>query len=371
MTHMNPSTREHLLGGIRKAGLKPPKVLTLLITNGCNLKCRHCWPESLSHEVFLPVPVQVLKRLITGFSGLGLEEVCLTGGEPLTHPDWLEVLRFSCRQEGLKRVRLQTNATLLTEKDVKHLAAITEKELIIQVSLEGATSRTHDRMRGRGNFKRAFRGLERLAAAGLGGQTVVAFTETHSNCDELPRLLKRLDDIGVGRLLSGTLVQAGRAGRTRDLQLPTPDQYRALLDFYHRDNAFRKRYHKMANIACLEWWFGKADSASENCACFEMPYVTADGVLYPCIMLPATHLAVQNAHEEPLEALLTKAVSLWSGLPALNRRRSVELEPCKACSGKQHCAGGCMGRAHATTGDFMSVEDRCALRKAVYEWEPK
>ena len=28
-----------------------------------------------------------------------------------------------------------------------------------------------------------------------------------------------------------------------------------------------------------------------------------------------------------------------------------------------------MGRAYAATGDFMNVEDRCALRKSVYSWE--
>jgi len=367
---MDPSTRDRLLGEIKKTGLRPPRVVTLMITNGCNLKCRHCWPESLSHEAVLPVPVQPLKGLIMGFNRLGVEEICLTGGEPLTHPDWLEVFRFSCGQEGLRRVRLQTNGTLLTQKDVEHLAEIHKKELIIQVSLEGATPKTHDRLRGKGSFERAFRGLNRLAAAGMGGQTVVAFTETHYNFDDLPHLLKRLDGLGIGRLVSGTLVQAGRAARIHALELPTPDQYRALLSLYHREEAFRKRYHKMANIACLEWWFGKTNSASENCKCFEMPYVTTDGLLYPCIMIPADHLAVKNAHEQPLETLLKKAIPLWSGLPALNRRRTVELGLCQTCSCKQHCAGGCMGRAYATTGDFMMVEDRCALRKAVYGWDP-
>jgi radical SAM protein with 4Fe4S-binding SPASM domain len=297
-------------------------------------------------------------------------EICLTGGEPLTHPDWREILRFCCGREGAGRVRLQTNATLLTEKDAKHLAAIRNREIIVQVSLEGATAQTHDAMRGEGSFESAFRGIQRLAAVGLGPRTVAAFTETRANFSELPRLLELLADLGVGRLVTGTLVQAGRAAGNPALELPTSDQYGALLAHYHRDRAFRKRYHKMANIACLEWWFGKAASLSENCECFEMPYVTADGVLYPCLMLPADHLAVHNAHEAPFEALLEKALSLWRDLPAIRRRRTAELKPCLTCSGKSHCAGGCMGRAHGATGDFMGVEDRCALRKTVYAWEP-
>ncbi|MCG6880062.1 MAG: SPASM domain-containing protein [Deltaproteobacteria bacterium] len=98
--------------------------------------------------------------------------------------------------------------------------------------------------------------------------------------------------------------------------------------------------------------------------------MTADGALYPCIMLPVDDLAVRNVHKEPVAELFVKAISRWSGLPARQQQRAVELVPCETCPGHHHCAGGCMGRAYATTGDFMRVEDRCFLRKAVYTWKP-
>jgi MoaA/NifB/PqqE/SkfB family radical SAM enzyme len=85
--------------------------------------------------------------------------------------------------------------------------------------------------------------------------------------------------------------------------------------------------------------------------------------------LPIDKLAAKDVFHRPLYEVLFEALSLWAELPDLNRRRSVELEACKNCPGKLHCAGGCMGRAYATTGDFMNVEDRCALRKSVYSWE--
>ena len=367
---MDLAIRNRLMASIARVGLKPPKVLTLMMTNNCNLGCRHCWPESFSHASMDPVPVETLKRLIKDFCALGAQEICLTGGEPLTHSDWREVLRFASIQENLERVRLQTNGTLLSQGDVKYLASIAESKLLIQISLEGDTDRVHDHLRGKGSFQKVLRGLKYLAAAGLGSRTVVAFTETEYNFERIPALLQYLERIGIGRFVSGTLVQAGRAADHSELVLPTPEQYRWLLRLYHRDKIFRKRCQKMANIACLEWWLGKADSLSEACTCFELPYVTADGVLYPCIMLPVEDLAVRAAHEEPLTELLTKAVSLWSGLPALRQRRAAMLVPCEDCPGHNHCAGGCMGRAYAGTGDFMKVEDRCHLRKAVYAWEP-
>ncbi|MBL7213154.1 MAG: radical SAM protein [Desulfobacteraceae bacterium] len=360
---------EKLLENISRAGLAPPRILTLMITGGCNLRCRHCWPESDSFETARPVPVDTLGRLIKGFVQLGIEEVCLTGGEPLTHPDWFEILRFSATQAGLKHVRLQTNATLLTEVETGTLSSMDFEGLIIQVSLEGATAQTHDQVRGRGSFVRAFRGLKLLAEAGLARQTEVAFTETQHNFGELPRLFTLLDELGIGRLVSGTLVQAGRAARADGLSLPTPSQYRELLARYHDDAAFKETYNKIGNIAAIEWFKGRTTPSTRNCICIEMPYITAEGKLYPCIMLPLDKFAVLDVHHRPLEEALLEALPLWAQLPELNRRRSLELETCKECPGRLHCAGGCMGRAHAATGDPMTVEDRCALRRAVYSWE--
>lgn len=354
------------LNSIIRAGLRPPKIVTVMLTNGCNLSCLHCWPESRSWGTAPPVPAETLKRLIREFARLGVEEICLTGGEPLTHPDWFEILSFTCRQPGLTRVRLQTNATLLSDVDIENLGSIGFKGLIVQVSLEGATAQTNDLVRGPGSFEQAFRGLKGLAEAGLGRQVVVAYTETRENFSELPRLLGFLDELGIGRLISGTLVLGGRAARSDRIALPTPSQYRELLHLYHSDPMFRERYDRIGNIAALEWFRGKSTPGPECCTCIERPYIHADGKIYPCLMLPIDTYAVHDVHHRPLEEVLTEGASIWSGLPELNRRRSLELDACKRCPGQLHCAGGCMGRAYAATGDFMSVEDRCDLRKAVY-----
>jgi radical SAM protein with 4Fe4S-binding SPASM domain len=87
-------------------------------------------------------------------------------------------------------------------------------------------------------------------------------------------------------------------------------------------------------------------------------------------MLPAVEFAVEGVYQRSLAEVLRQALPLWAGLPGLHQRRLRELGQCKTCPGRLHCAGGCMGRAYDATGDFMSVEDRCDLRKAVYSWMP-
>jgi len=203
-----------LLDSIVRAGLIPPKIVTLMITNSCNLSCRHCLPESSCYDTSSSVPPDAIKELIEAFVCLGVEEVCLTGGEPLVHPDWLEILSFACRQTCLNRVTLQTNGILLTEAAIEALCSIDFKGLTVQVSLEGATEEANDRVRNSGSFKRIIRGLKLLAEAGLGQQVVVAFTEMQHNFSGLPDLLKLLDELGIGRLVTGTMIMGGRAAKT-------------------------------------------------------------------------------------------------------------------------------------------------------------
>ncbi len=350
------------------AGLGLPKKVTIMITNECNLHCRHCWPESLLTAGTTQVPATAIMKMIQLLARLEVEELCLTGGEPLTHPQWFDILAFACRQPGLKRIYVQTNATLLTAAKVQVLRELPGAKLTLQVSLEGAAARTHDYVRGPGSFARAWQGLKLLVESGLGSQAMVTFTEMEHNFPELPLLLEMVDSLGIAGLVSATLVSAGRAGKTEQIAPPTPDQYRELLSLFHRDVEFRTLYRKIGNIAALEWYVGRMNPASRDCLCGEALYINANGHMFPCFMLPIEKYGVQGVYERPLEEVFTEAASRWTELVVWQRRRTRGLDDCGECPGRLHCAGGCMGRAYAASGNFMAVEDRCALRKTVYLW---
>jgi radical SAM protein with 4Fe4S-binding SPASM domain len=357
---------------VRLSGLLPPKMLTLGITKGCNLQCRHCLLDCPIFSATSPVPAKTLKPLIRDFAQIGGESICLAGGEPLTHPEWFEILEFPCGIPGFKEIRLQTNGTLLTQVEVEALISLRAKKIVIQVSLDGARAETHDKVRGPGNFERAIRGVRLLSEAGLAKQTHIAFTEMRHNFEDLPRLLEIVEELDLRGLVSGTLVRGGRAAKSDRMALPTPSQIRGLLEQYHADSRFRARYEKFGNIAALEWYEGRLTPSAQVCTCIENPMISADRLMYPCKMLLADEFAVPipptGLHDHPLVDMMTQALPLWSKLPIISQRRSVELKKCQKCPGGRHCAGGCMGRAYAASGDLMSEEDRCSLRRAVYTW---
>lgn len=359
----------HILDSIAGQGFQSPKSVTLAITNNCNLSCMHCLPDSAVNGKAPSVPATAINNKIEEFTRLGAEEICLTGGEPLTHPDWFEILAFACRQPGLKNVRLQTNGTLLTETAIKALCSIQSTKLVVQVSLEGSTAATNDRVRGNGSFEQVIRSLALLAVFGLSRQVVVAFTEMQHNFDELPDVFRLVDRFGIGHLVSGTLFPGGRAVKNDQISPPEPSQYKRLLAVYHSDPHFKSLYGKIGNIAAIEWFKGQSYPLESGCNCIDKPYINALGEMYPCILMPIEKLAVKNAYQLPLDEVLLQGLSLWSDLPRLLHIRAVGLESCSNCPGRQHCAGGCMGRAYAATGNFTDVEDRCTLRKAVYSWK--
>jgi radical SAM protein with 4Fe4S-binding SPASM domain len=364
----------HARDELRRAGVEPPRTLTLQVTNRCNLECAHCMVDSGPRALDGEVPVAMVRAIVRELAELGGDAIWLTGGEPLRHPGWRELLRACCDEPAMSVVGVQTNGVLLRDGEVAALRDLGHDGLRVQVSLDGASARTHDRVRGRGTFSRALDGLTRLSAAGLGPQVTIAFTEMSHNMEDLPALLELVDALGLRGLVAGTLVRHGRgaAGSESELGPPTPQQYRALLGRYAADPRFRALCDARGRIAALEWWKGRdgagAVPGEECCRLAEHPYLTADGILYPSALHRADAYAVGDALAKGLAAALLEALPRWAELVELSRRRAGALPACQDCDGIVHCAGGCLGRALAAFGDPWAVEDRCDLRQAVYRW---
>ncbi len=363
------TTSREIVHRIRDAGLRPPESLTLMVTKGCNLYCRHCWLDCIPAASSLTVPAPVLMKWIHEFIGMGGKRIFLAGGEPLSHPDWFHMLESCCGSEDLEQVCLQTNGTLLTSEVVSALRELPIDKLVIQVSLDGAESATHDYVRGSGNFTRTLRGIHLLVNAGMGRQIRLAFTEMTHNFKDLPVLMEMAETLGIGRLIGNTLVKGGRAYRNKSFDLPLPSQYRELIGRYQTDRRFRDIYRKRGSIAAIEWFKGRPTSAKKVCTCIQNIIITSDGTLYPCVMFMHPQYGVSQLDKRTLQEAITEALPQWKRLPKISERRSRELKLCKTCPGQKHCAGGCMGRAYAVYGELMEVEDRCALRRTVYSWK--
>lgn len=347
------------------AALRPPVTLTLAITGACNLDCCHCWVragEPASHQ---HVPAPAVHRIVKDFAGIGGSGIRITGGEPLCHPDWLNILQLSTSL-GFKTVTLQTNAMLLTPEQIAGLRKLDFPGLTLQISLDGISPQSHDLVRGEGAFYGAMQGIAMLVQAGLGPRIAIFCTEMGHNIGEIPALLDFAGRMGLGSFSSGALVLCGRAAETSLAAPPGVGEYLALVKHYEEDAHFRDLYDRLGTVAALEWHNGEPVHAG-CCSLVENPYLTPEGRLYPCLMCHADEYSVTGVFEKGLPAALTEGAPLWSSLQRLSRSRGDMIQACRDCQLKAYCGGGCMGRAWGSCGNLMAPDDRCMLIKAVYK----
>jgi radical SAM protein with 4Fe4S-binding SPASM domain len=186
------------------------------------------------------------------------------------------------------------------------------------------------------------------------------------NLGEIPDVLDFADRLGIGSVATGSMVLCGRAAETSLVSPPEAEQYLGLLERYDSDEHFRELYRKIGTVAALEWRSG--DAIRQGCCTFiENPYLTPSGRLYPCLLCHADDYSVSGVFEKGFAAALVEGIPLWSSLLQISCARADEITECKDCPGQLSCAGGCMGRAWGSCGSLQSADDRCQVRRKIYQ----
>ena len=93
-----------------------PVLAHLIPMRRCNLSCRYC---NEYDAVSKPVPLEVVHRRIDKLAELGTSITCISGGEPLMHPELDDILRHIRRQGMI--AGLITNGYLLTQERIERL----------------------------------------------------------------------------------------------------------------------------------------------------------------------------------------------------------------------------------------------------------
>ena len=107
--------KQPLRSAVNLLFFKSPLEAQLIVTRRCNLSCGYC-SEFDNHSQ--PVPLELLKERIDAIHRLRVVNTSLLGGEPLMHPDIVEIVAYANRKN---QVSITTNGFLLKEKLIKQL----------------------------------------------------------------------------------------------------------------------------------------------------------------------------------------------------------------------------------------------------------
>ena len=159
------------------------KSLRVSVTDKCNFRCRYCMPaeglEWLPRDEVLSF--EEIERLVRILAAMGVEEVRLTGGEPLIRRDLPVLVEKLARVPGVTDLSLTTNGVLLDRLAAPLVAAGLRR---VNVSLDTLSHTRFAEMTRRDALDRVLAGLaeaERhpeLRPIKVNAVAIKGFTET-------------------------------------------------------------------------------------------------------------------------------------------------------------------------------------------------
>lgn len=354
--------------------------LNWAITGKCNYNCRHCFMAADNAPTMGEFSWDECLALLDECERCGVQTITLTGGEPLLHPRFMDIVR-ECARRRLCVGEVNTNGSLLTAEvldEFRSLGMDTE----FKVSFDGVGH--HDWLRGVKHAEE--RALRAMRLAKDRGFRVRAQTNVHrGNLDAMLPTIELLDGMGVDEV---RVIRTTETPRWRenagDATLGIVEYYDAMLDLlgrcldtglsiavdvwqfvYYRPGSGTYGFHP-AQIDC-----GRYRDSTPACKGVRGEIAVAHtGEVYPCNQMSGTFAAMGtsfgNVRTTPLHDLLVSGPYYDTvTLPVAQIR--AHNGPCRECAYWPVCAGGCRAIALAFARDYRHYDPaKCAFFKGGY-----
>lgn len=284
------------------------RYLELLLTDRCNLRCKHCYlGDARVNDLALDRVIRVMGEFEM-IQGLRL---LLSGGEPLLHKDFW---RINERLPGYTfRSVLLTNGTMIDDRISKRLNVHE-----VQVSLDGM-EKAHDLLRGKGSFKKALRAIECLKGTGI--DVSIATMVTSYNREDFPAIKTLLEGFDIKAWSIDLPCLAGNLLDGPSLLVPYDEAVQCLGYAYGGGN-----HGSSPGYAC----------GSHLCA------VTSDGHITRCGFFREKAV---GSIEDGLEVC-------WNRL----HHYTLHELACGRCHHLEACRGGCRFRAFTHYGSILAPD---------------
>ncbi|HEX8815113.1 MAG TPA: radical SAM protein [Terriglobales bacterium] len=315
------------------------KELKLELTQQCPLACVHCSTESHRKRTSALTRETVI-RLIREGSGLGLEKVAFTGGEPLLVP----YLHEAIRESWALGVRSSLYTCGAVDSDLNPLTADAAMALAdaglgkFIFSLYSHRAEVHNSVTGFQSLSTTIAAMQ--AALKTSVDVEIHFVAMRRNFRDLRDLVRAAATWGVGRLSVLRFVPHGRANNIAHKEDLTADEMRELRDGIINARAAFPRVNVRAGSPynVLGIGYTPCDAAQE------VLVVNHRGEIFPCD-------AFKNVeyYDPEFGSVLNQPLKdVWERSAFLNQTRTElaasPIQECGACEEFSGCKSGCLAQ---------------------------
>lgn len=306
------------------------------LTDACNMACMHCGSSaSPCNKTYLSYDKinKVMERVAAEYDPEKII-ICLTGGEPLLHPDFYKI---ASRATGLGFMcGITTNATLIDKEAARKIYESGIRA--VAVSLDGPRE-MHDWFRcQKGAFDKTIEGMKNLVDASHGRITTQFTTVVHKkNISELDKIY----DIVLGTKVDSWRIvnidPIGRAQKHPEMLLDGKD-YSYILN-YIREKRFSHDVPIDVTYGCAHY-LGldlERETRDNYFICGSGIFVASvlcNGDIYSCLDIERRQELVQGNIEKD------DFIDVWENRFSLFRRDKTKLcKDCSECSDREFCGG--------------------------------
>ena len=328
--------------------------LFLELTDCCNLACRHCGSSCDARRgTFLDadLAIETLRTVAEDF-GASTVMVCLTGGEPLVHPRFFDIVKAAA-DLGFPW-GMTTNGTLIDERMAVRLAAAHMGT--VTVSIDGTES-SHDWLReSHGSYRRAVGGVRNLIARGF--EVQVTTVVHNGNMAELEQIYANMGGLGVASWRLVNIEPIGRAHAMRDLWL-SGEEFERLLS-YVREKRFDPGVSMDVRFGCSHYLGPEFEREVRDnyFLCGSGIYVGSvlcNGDIYSCLDIERRPELVQG------NVAVDRFSDVWmKRFREFREDRTARCGMCTECPDRRYCAGD-----SAHTWDYDRNEPTLCRRKGL------
>jgi len=288
-------------------------------TKLCNMNCRHC-----SNDSGLQNPEELSSRetilLCDQLIDIGLKDFRFYGGEPFLRKDISEIVQFLSSRNI--KITFYTNGTIINEDILALLKSVANPR--IAVSLDGASPKTHDEIRGSVSFDVVLHNIALLVS--MGYQIDIIFTISKKNYKETDKVFLLGKNLGVSSIKPNIISKIGRAKTFWNEFALSPKQLAEVAKTVLNGNL---RY------------FGKKGIRKPCVAGIEEIYVSSNGNIFPCALLLDQKFCAGNIRNASISEILLNPSPGFSQIVKSIQNK----EFCVMCTHKVICQGGCRARA--------------------------
>lgn len=326
-----------------------PITISWEITGRCNYKCIHCRMDNYtSYDYTQELTIIEIENELIELKKCGIQQINFSGGEPFSRNDFVDILHIASNL-GFQ-IGITTNGSYIDKRMAITLREIKKIDLI-QISLDGINSETHDFIRGvPGAFDKSIAAIKNLKREGI--RTGAVTTVMNYNKAQIEGILRLLLELNVDAYGARRFMPVGKGSLyPQNLLISKKDYYEHCRKWAELVNRYGKEIQLfieeplmgiLKNNLPESWVFSGCIGGRTYGA------IMSNGDVRACIFLP---ISLGNIRQQSFK-------NIWHKKERKDfLKENVEGE-CKECSLKC-CCGGCRAMAYLQSGILSNTDPMC------------